>query len=173
MNLSPQIRQQLAVVMVMLAGCGAGTSQEILSLRKELLKSSPPAGAVLIAQAKRTLPTEPRVVISGWIGGGEISPWREGLAEFVITEALPDEHGHRHKPGEGDDCPFCRRRFKLQEVLAVVQIVDANGRPLTIDAREILGAKDGALVYVEGPARVDESGILTVQAQGIFLPDNQ
>jgi hypothetical protein len=159
------------LVLVILAGCGAGTSQEILGLRKALLKSSPPTGAVLIAQAKRALPTAPRVVISGWIGGGETSPWRDGLAEFVITEALPDEQGHRHKPGEGDDCPFCRRRFKPEELLAVVQIADPNGRPLAIDAREILGAKDGALVYVEGPARIDESGILTVQAQGIFLPD--
>jgi hypothetical protein len=61
MTQTPRTCPRLAVVVVMLAGCGGGTTQEILSLRKELLKSSLPAGAVLIAQAKRALPTEPRV----------------------------------------------------------------------------------------------------------------
>jgi hypothetical protein len=157
-----------AILLLTLTGCGDGPSSEVLNLRKQLMLSSAPTNPTLITLAKSGLSTEKRVVITGWIGSGEASPWRAGRAEFVITEALPDGSGHRHKPGQGDDCPFCRRRFKPEEMLAVVQFTNTRGELHPIDARSLFGVKEGDLVVVEGTGSIDDSGILTVQADGIY-----
>lgn len=51
----------------------------------------------------------------------------------------------------------------------MVKIVDASGKPVATDARKLLGIKELQTVVVHGVAKRDESGNLTVLADGVFV----
>ena len=72
--------------------------------------------------------------------------------------------GHEH--ADGHDCHFCQSR--AQDAQAIVQFVGKDGKPLPVDARELLEIKENDLVVVKGTASV-KAGMLIVDGEGIFV----
>ena len=51
----------------------------------------------------------------------------------------------------------------------MVKIVDASGKTVAMDAKKSLGLKELQTVVVRGRAKRDETGNLTVLADGVFV----
>ena len=159
-----------------LMGCGTSHAVEdpqVLAKRKKYILSDEPQGAVTVADAKEAVKKASQIVLVGRIGAGEHTPWDDGKASFLISDAaaIIDAHGHRHR-GNGHDhenCPFCNRDKALNDSLAIVQFTDDNGDVLSIDARKLLGVEADQLVVVRGTGKVDGLGHLIVSADGIYV----
>jgi hypothetical protein len=99
-------------------------------------------------------------------------PFAQGKAVFFLADpeavALVEEHVHQHAPGE--ECSFCAAHAgDSAHMLAVVKFADEQGKPLPIDARELFDLKEKDTVVVRGKAKIDPSGMLTVDATGLYV----
>lgn len=129
------------------------------------LMSAEPIGAQGVTALRETVQDNDKVVVVGRIGGG-VKPWIEGRAAFVLVDAsvqLVCKEGEACSEG----CACCAE--DLANATAMVKFVDAQGRVLPIDARKLLGVKDLEAVVVEGTAKRDQGGNLTVLASGIYI----
>ncbi|MCP4174195.1 MAG: hypothetical protein GY758_25875 [Fuerstiella sp.] len=163
----------------MSAGCSQQTSAPTGA--QQLTSSSAPA----VDGTKFLLTTEPEgagdvikvregagdgddIVIVGRIGGSA-NPWVEGRAAFSIV----DGSLRACSDIEGDSCPipwdYCCETSKLPTATALVKVVDETGALVKADARELLSVKELSTVVVEGRARRDDAGNLTVLATGVFV----
>lgn len=164
---------QLVSLALLASGCGKGQSAAdpaVAEQRKRYLLAEEPADPVGVLELREDLLADREVVVLGKIGGVE-NPWTAGRASFIIADpalaAAADEHDHGHKCSE--DCPFCSKRTKSTDALALVELVDEQGRPVPIDARELLGVATDQVVVVRGRARVDKLGCLVVSASGCYI----
>lgn len=75
----------------------------------------------------------------------------------------------------GDNCPhpwdYCCETDKLPEASALVKIVDQEGNVVKSDARNLLSVKELQTVVVKGKAQRDETGNLTILANGVFVKE--
>ncbi len=53
----------------------------------------------------------------------------------------------------------------------MIKIVDADGKLVKADARELLNVKELSTLVVKGKAQRDDAGNLTVLASGVFVKD--
>jgi hypothetical protein len=115
------------------------------------------------------------VVLLARVGGVGEHTWDPERAAFTVLDlsAVDDVSQHKSSDHDADQCPFCRaKERKLLECTAVVEIVDAAGQVPAVDARQLLGLKEGQDIVVRGRARIDSLGGLSVQADGVFVrPD--
>jgi hypothetical protein len=139
---------------------------------KALTGSSPallatrPVPAVNVIEAKRTAKDEDEVILTGRIGG-DAKPFIDGVAAFTIVDMslkfCADEEG----------CPtpwdYCCVTDQLPDRKALIKVVDAAGKPIASDARQLLGVKELSTVTVKGIADRDDAGNLTVLARGVFV----
>jgi len=168
-----------AVAVSLTVGCGNSNSpQENSTATKpdtsksepttETLLTSEPAGAKEVIQARKSAKDDEEVVLVGRIGGSE-NPWIEGRAAFSIVDnslkACSDI------PGDGCDKPwdYCCETDKLPTAMALIKIVDEEGKLINADARKLFNLKELQTVVVKGKAKRDEAGNLTVFASGIFV----
>ncbi|MEZ6127102.1 MAG: hypothetical protein R3C59_00305 [Planctomycetaceae bacterium] len=105
------------------------------------------------------------VVIKGRIHAGDASPWADGMAAFVLTDATGHDGESDHDP---HTCPFCSRR--INDYLAKVSFLNDAGELIEIDSRKLFDVTDRQLVYVTGTGRIDDDGLLNVTATGLYLP---
>ncbi len=108
------------------------------------------------------------VLIMGRIGG-EANPWIEGRAAFTIVDgslkACSDIPGDQcKKPWD-----YCCETDKLPASRALVKFVDESGATLKADARSLLKVTELSTVVVQGIAKRDEAGNLTILANGVFV----
>jgi hypothetical protein len=158
-----------AVLVAALAGC-TSNDPRTAALREKFLLADEPPGAATIADSREKATSDAKVVVVGRISGGEVEPWAEGKAAFMIAEALPDDDGHAHAAGhDPTTCPFCRRRAEKANATALVQFNDEEGKLLPIDARQLLGVAKDQTVVVEGEGRVNDLGVLVIAANGIHV----
>jgi hypothetical protein len=154
----------------MTSGCGqtntppSGPSAE----GKAFVLSAEPTGAKGVKALKVDSKDGEEIVAEGRIGGDE-SPWIDGQAAFLIV----DKSLKPCNEIPGDNCPtpwdYCCDANELPSCKALVKFVDENGKPLTTDARKLLGVKELQTVVVRGTAKRDEAGNLTVLAKGVFV----
>ena len=109
-------------------------------------------------------PKSADVVIRGRIHAGDLPPWENGKAAFVLTDAT----GHE---GEDDDhdphtCPFCSRN--INDYLAKVTF-EQDGNIVDIDSRDLFKVAEKQLVIIKGQARIDTDDLLSVTADGIYV----
>jgi hypothetical protein len=165
----------IAIATTIFTGCGptADISSEILAKREMILLNEEPDGALGVVEAKEAIKAGENIVLIGRIGAGEHSPWESGKASFMVADpAELIEAGVDHAHAEGHDhanCPYCNKGKKVTDALAIVQIVDDNGKVLPIDARELLNVDEDQLVVVKGKGQIDELGYLVVSAEGIYV----
>lgn len=134
----------------------------------EYLLASEPEGAADVIKVRESAGNDDQVVIVGRIGG-DVNPWIEGRAAFSIVD--PSLKACSDIPG--DACPYpwdyCCATDQLPTAMAFVEVVDAEGKLVETDARELLDLKELQTVVVQGTARRDDAGNLTVLATGLYV----
>jgi hypothetical protein len=105
------------------------------------------------------------VVVVGRIFAGQMEPWEQGKAAFLLAE-LPDQgHGEGH---DADNCPFCKRKA-ARAPTAIVQLVDDSGQVLAVDARKLLGVQSQDIVVIRGSAIPGEHNSLVITAHNLHI----
>ena len=142
-----------------------------------LLNEEPPGARGVLdiradLEASETPEAPVDVTLVAHVGGVEGLTWDPARAAFLVLDlasvenAEPQEE-HQH---DADNCPFCRaKKKKLLASTALVQIVDPEGNVPAMDARKLLGLKEGQTVVVRGAAKIDALGNLAVRAAGIYV----
>ena len=158
----------LCLVVVLLAGCGtaepkAQATAVDRSAFKNYVLPSEPDGAVGVVAAREEAKDGRTLVVVGRVGGG-IKPWVEGRAAFVMVDAAAAFEPDDQCP-EGCNC----HAGELADATTLIKFVDAQGRTLEIDSRDLLGIKESDMVVVSGNAKRDPDGNLTVMANGLYI----
>jgi hypothetical protein len=153
-----------------LAGCGtapnAPTSAAPSAEGAAYRLASEPAGAKGVKETRADAKDDQEVTLVGRIGG-DANPWVEGQAAFVLMDSVL-------KPCSADEgCPTpwdcCCDPNLSPETKTLVKIVDGSGKTVSMDAKKLLGLKELQTVVVHGRAKRDETGNLTVLADGVFV----
>lgn len=133
----------------------------------------------LVADKKRPdAPKSRSVVLVGRIGGmpnvwpdsHPDFPWYGGQASFFLVDSkIAAQFASHAKAHGGEDCAFCRQLAERNaHAIAVVNLVDPQGKIIKIDARELLGLKEGQTVVIRGRARLLAGTMLVVDADGVY-----
>lgn len=135
---------------------------------KKFLLAEEPAGAIGVKQAKTDSKDADEVTLVGRIGGAE-DPWVKGQAAFTIVDTALKPCNEQ----DDDDCPkpwdYCCDTDALPANKALIKLVDASGKTIATDARELLGVKELQTIVVHGKAKRDEANNLTVLAESLFV----
>ena len=169
----------MGLVLAILAGvsgCGRPTSgatdpsSEAPAIDKsKYVLTEEPDGAVGVIIAREDANDQDDIVLVGRIGGRK-NPWIEGRTAFMVIDASMTVVADGQESGSGqlcmDDCCASLRA----ECTTLVKSVDDQGKPLEIDTRELLDAKENDMVVVKGKVhRDDEQGTFTIVASGIYI----
>lgn len=167
----------LSITLAMsLAGCkesAPSASADAPSAHAHAASDSPawllaelPADAQGVAALKTTAKEGDTVVLRGRIGGSR-SPMTPGSAVFTVVDpALPS---CADNPDDKCRTPWdycCEPRDVLTANSATVQLVDAEGNPLAVDAGEQLSPLDEVVVIGTVAPRPSDS-VLIVVATGV------
>ena len=158
-------------------GCGQSASTDVPAHQltqvsvdgSKYLLIDEPEGAIGVIAARETANDGEPIVVVGRIGGSA-NPWIEGRAAFMLLDAsmLLVANG-TESAAEGevclDDCCAAERA----ECTTLVKLVDADGKVLAADARQLFGVAADDMVVVRGKANKDESGNFVVLADGIHV----
>ena len=137
---------------------GSGNSQYLADVE--------PEGALPVGEARKSVMDAQAVTLVGVIGGSS-EPFVDGLAAFTIVDAkVPYCSADEGCPTPWD---YCCTQDQVKGNIATVKIVDDAGKPVDADARKILNVKELSTVVVQGTARRDDQGNLTVAASQVFV----
>ena len=133
-----------------------------------LLLATEPAGAKTVIEARKAVKDGEEIVVVGRIGGA-VDPWVEGRAAFSIVDQTLIPCSER--PGDSCTTPwdYCCDTDRLPTSLATIKFVDEQGKTVAEDARKLLGVKELQTVVVQGKAKRDDPGNLTVLGTGLFV----
>ncbi|MGH7126969.1 MAG: hypothetical protein ACREJB_16050 [Planctomycetaceae bacterium] len=130
------------------------------------LLATEPADALGVGDVRESSEDDESVTVIGRIGGSR-EPFVEGVAAFTIVDpAIPHCAAEEGCPTPWD---YCCAQDKVKDNITLVKIVDDQGRPVTKDAKALLGVKELSTVVVQGKAQRDEAGNLTVLADKVFV----
>lgn len=160
-------------VFALTVGCGQEQtaeprpSAESVDGSQYLLSEEPQDANDVIAVRESAQNDEP-VVVVGRIGGSR-DPWVEGRAAFSIVDlslkACSDI--------EGDKCKmpwdYCCQTDLLPDATVLVKVVDESGELIGTDSRDLLSVKELDTVVVNGKAKRDNAGNLTVLASKLYV----
>ncbi|REJ88393.1 MAG: hypothetical protein DWQ34_22685 [Planctomycetota bacterium] len=160
----------MAIAAIGALGCGKAEDPRAARYRDSILLSTAPTGAVTIEDARAEIDSTDRVVLKGRIGARDMPQWWfEGSASFVVSEAMPGSHYNAGPDHDPSTCPFCRRKWKLEDSMAIVRLVDASGQDIPVTITDLLDLDEGDIVVVQGDASLDESGLLVVDSDGVYM----
>ncbi|MBI84373.1 MAG: hypothetical protein CMJ81_14345 [Planctomycetaceae bacterium] len=127
-----------------------------------------PGVANTVIEAREKSSDGDNVLIVGRIGGSQ-NPWIDGRAAFSIVDGSLKACSDI----EGDNCPtpwdYCCETSKLPTATALVKVVDGSGDLVKTDARELLQIKELSTVIVQGKAKRDDAGNMTVLANMVYV----
>lgn len=162
----------LSMLVSLMLGCSQSTparqaaSQSDSAPDAAYLLVEKPENAQGVAEARKSEDGAEEVVVEGRIGGSE-KPFVDGIAAFTIVDpAIPYCAADEGCPTPWD---YCCNTDKLKDNSALVKIVDAEGAPVSKDARELLGVKELSRIIVRGKAQRDKEGNLTVLAEKVYI----
>ena len=134
--------------------------------RSQYLAAVEPEGALPVGKARESVKDNQAVTLVGVIGGSP-KPFVEGLAAFTIVDPkVPYCSADEGCPTPWD---YCCTQDQVKGNIATVKIVDDTGKPVAADARKMLNVKELSTVVVQGTARLDDQGNLTVAASQVFV----
>lgn len=145
----------------------------ISAARKQFLLETEPAGVEGILDVQETYQSPRDVTLVGKIGG-VTNPWTPGKAAFILADPSTlseiDAQGAQHVCDDSG-CKFCAKQKinRLKEGLAAVEFRTAEGKILSIDARQLFSVSENQLVVVRGRAEVNNLGCLVVAANGLYV----
>jgi len=157
-----QARLQLAEV--------SEDAQQVLALQKQLVAAKRQAGT---SDARE-------VVVVGQIGGmpnvwpetHPDFPWYKGQASFFLVDSKIASQfaSHAKAHGGNHNCSFCQGLArKNAHAIAVVNLVDEDGKTLRIDTRELLDLKENQQIAERGKAKLLGGRLLVIDADGIHV----
>ncbi len=163
----------LSFCMLLLCGCGQA-DPAVTAARQQFVSQASLRGEVKIPDIRKAASAEDADKAKLWvirakINAGEFPPFADGLASFIVTDAFGTDDA-QHKGGADHnphDCPFCKR--DINSVMARVEFCGADGKPLSLDARQLFDLQEMQLVQVEGTARKDDDDWLVISARRIHV----
>jgi hypothetical protein len=139
--------------------------------KPELVLKKEPKGAVDVLALKKDAKDQQDVVVVGRIGG-RANPWVKGTAVFPIV----DNSLRPCSEIPGDTCKtpwdYCCET-NVPKATLLVTFVDEQGRIIKQDPREMFGVKELSTVVVQGKAKRDKAGNVTVLASKIHIRDDK
>ena len=163
----------LPVVAIVFTGCSQDTSSKEVALdprSADFLLNREPAGSIEVMAAKESAKDKEEVIVVGRIGG-DVDPWVEGMAEFLLA----DNSLRACNDIPGDECPtpwdYCCDP-NVEKGRFLVRVVDEDGNVVEIGARKLLGVKELDTIVVRGTAHREKDGTLELLATGIFVKKN-
>ena len=152
-----------------LSGCADPLNAEILELQQRFMINVPPQGEVSISSVRADLESgelaaDSEVVIRARISAGDVPPWAEGQAQFIVTDATGHDGDEDHDPHE---CPFCKRN--IMDSMAQVRLSGKDGKTIAIDTRKLLGVKDHSLLVIRARVIPENSEMLSLDARQICV----
>ena len=154
-----------------LSGCTSSTSAPTAAGAKVLLDEEPsePGGIVDLKSALITgLAPAGRTTIAGRVVSGQ--DWETDQASFLVRDLQADsDHEHDHGAGDHSDCAFCQAKEKQTGAMALLRVVDEQGKTFEMDARELLGLEENQVVVADGAGEIDDDGTLVFAASKIYI----
>lgn len=126
-----------------------------------------PKGAVDVLALRKDAKDKQEIVVVGRIGG-RVNPWVKGTAVFPIVDRSLKPCNEL--PGDTCKTPWdycCETNVPKATVL--VMFVDANGKVIKKDPRELFDVKELSTVVVQGTAKRDQAGNVTVLATNLYV----
>ncbi len=156
---------------VALAGCSSENTTSPVALSTSdstYVVSSEPEGAIAVGDARDSVEDEQDVVLIGRIGGSA-KPFVDGIAAFTIVDSKVPHCA------EEEGCPtpwdYCCEQNQVKGNIAMVKVVDAHGKPVSQDARALLGVKELSTIVVRGKAQRDADGNLALLATQVYVKE--
>ncbi|MCC9658416.1 hypothetical protein [Rhodopirellula halodulae] len=164
----------LSLSAVTLLGCGgqpvAESANESGGADSNYLASSEPTGAIPVGEAREKVSDGEELTLVGMVGGSA-EPFVDGIAAFTVVDPkVPHCSSEEGCPTPWD---YCCTQDQVKENIATIKVVDESGSPVPTTARELLGMKELSKVVVQGIAKRDEQGNLTVEASDVFVQSDQ
>ncbi|QEG35885.1 hypothetical protein [Bythopirellula goksoeyrii] len=157
-------------------GCGTSVDSTATAIHatavsidgSKFLLTEEPEGAVGVIAAREEAEDGKPLVMVGRIGGST-NPWIEGRAAFTLLDASMSVVAEGEDSGEGELCTGDCCATERLACTAMVKVVDAEGKLVSVDSRQLLGVKEADMVVVEGRAQKDESGNFVMLANRVFI----
>src|SRR3990172_9060539 len=138
---------------------------------KQFLLTEEPEEAADIIPLRKEVENGQEVVVAGRIGGRK-NPWIKDAAAFMLV----DRSLTPCNEGRDSNCPtpwdYCCSA-NLARSMVLVMIIDDQGKLVRKDARELLGLRELDRVVVQGWARRDKSGNLSILASRIYVNQDE
>ena len=164
----------LAALALGIAGCDrqAATPQPAppVAIPASLLLSEAPAGAKDVAAVVKEAKNGEEVIVRGRIGG-RAEPFVGDRAVVQIID--PGIKACNENPGDGCATPWdvcCEPTDRLLAGSMIIQVLDANGRPLKAGLKGVGGLQPLSTIIVKGKAaRPEGSKAVTVNATSLYV----
>ena len=166
----------LSVGLPGLGGCGTSSTEPSDTIAataasldgSKYLLGEEPDGAVGVIAARESAKDGDPVVIVGRIGGAA-NPWIEGRAAFMLLDASKLMVAEGQDSSEGELCTGDCCALERAGCTTLVKVVDAEGKLVGADSRQLLGLTSDDMVVVRGKAKKDESDNFTVLADAVYI----
>jgi hypothetical protein len=165
-----------SLVLVALVAIGIGVEMvyapdpKVVQYRKDVTIAEEPTGSVTIENARKMIESETNIVLTVRIGARDLSQWwKSDTASFYVSEATPGSHYSFDPNHDPSTCPFCSRKWKVEDAMALVHLVDSTGARIPVNAPDLMNLEEGDCIVVRGTAAVDESGLLVVESKGLYV----
>jgi len=160
------------VIAFSLLGCSEGQNEppsaaaDPSGQESSYVVDTEPPGALAVGAARKTVEDEEEVVLVGRVGGSA-NPFVNGIAAFTIVDLkVPHCPDHEGCPTPWD---YCCKQDQVKENIAMIKLVDQQGKLVTEDARQVLGVEPLDAVVIHGKAKRDETGNLALLADQVFI----
>ncbi|MCH2182388.1 MAG: hypothetical protein MK108_10320 [Mariniblastus sp.] len=167
----------LGLILGIVVGC---SSSETVTAKKSgpqldntpYLLNAEPEGSLGVKAARESVKDKEAVVIVGRIGGA-LNPWVDNRAAFQIVDTSLKACSDDKPEGAHSSCPtpwdYCCESDKLPTSMALVQFSDQSGSVVKQDARSLFNLTELQTVVVQGVAKRDDAGNLTIVADKMFV----
>ena len=162
----------LAISVAILTSAESFADQKTSNASKYLSKEEPAKAAGVISTREKAKDKED-VVVVGRIGGRS-NPWVKGAAAFSIVDV--SLKACNEIPGDKCETPwdYCCEANLPKATLLITIVDETTGQTVKQDARELLKAHELQTVVVEGKARRDKAGNVSIAASKVFIrPDKE
>jgi len=134
----------------------------------KFLLADEPEEAVGVIEARESAQDGAPIVVVGRIGGAA-NPWIEGRAAFTLIDASMAMVSEGEDDEEGELCTGDCCATERAVCTTLVKVVDAAGKVIAADSRQLLGLTADDTVVVRGKASKDASGNFAVLAEGVYV----
>lgn len=134
----------------------------------KFLLADEPDDALGVIEARESAENGAPIVVVGRIGGAA-NPWVDGRAAFTLIDASMAVVAEGQESGDGEVCTGDCCAVERAGCTTLVKVVDAGGKLIAADSRQLLGVAENDTVVVRGKANKDETGNFVVLAEGVYV----